>query len=198
MCEKLRLPAADRRARRADRGPDQALPAADPTDQARRQHPRRRLRGRQRRTGCAAAAGAARHGAQGDRAARLARRDRDLRAAEESERELLRMWRPGRRHEEATTSTAQARGEHRSRLSQPATRSRPIFSRRHARRGLHRRWQERRRSRARRARRRSGHPLALQHGVRIDAIRHAVTRNDRNPSSIFGAVVDRITQQVHF
>ena len=35
--------------------------------------------------------------------------------------------------------------------------------------------------------------LALQHGVSIAAIRHAVTRNGSEPASILGAVVDRIS-----
>jgi len=35
--------------------------------------------------------------------------------------------------------------------------------------------------------------LALQHGVPLEVIRHAITRNhDNTPSTIIGAVVDRI------
>ncbi|CAL8972795.1 hypothetical protein RHODGE_RHODGE_01008 [Rhodoplanes serenus] len=39
--------------------------------------------------------------------------------------------------------------------------------------------------------------LALQHGVPVDVIRHAVTRTAGDePSSIIGAVVDRLVQEV--
>ncbi|MBI5111842.1 MAG: hypothetical protein HZA68_07705 [Rhodovulum sp.] len=39
--------------------------------------------------------------------------------------------------------------------------------------------------------------LALQHGVPVDVIRHAVTRTAGDePSSIIGAVVDRLAQEV--
>ena len=34
--------------------------------------------------------------------------------------------------------------------------------------------------------------LALQHGVSIETIRHAVTRNGSEPSSIVGAVIDAL------
>jgi ribonucleoside-diphosphate reductase alpha chain len=35
--------------------------------------------------------------------------------------------------------------------------------------------------------------LALQHGVRLDVVRHAITRNaDGSPSSIIGAVLERL------
>ena len=37
--------------------------------------------------------------------------------------------------------------------------------------------------------------LALQYGVPLETLQHAVTRNDRNePTSIVGAVVDRLIQ----
>jgi hypothetical protein len=38
--------------------------------------------------------------------------------------------------------------------------------------------------------------LALQHGVSLDTIKHAVTRDGQNqPSSIVGAVVDRLNEE---
>lgn len=37
--------------------------------------------------------------------------------------------------------------------------------------------------------------LAIQHGVPIETIRHAITRNSQNePSSIIGAIVDRLAR----
>ena len=74
-------------------------------------------------------------------------------------------------------------------------RNRRLLPRRHARRSLHRRRQDRAGHPEYSPRRRRGDlSLALQHGVPIGAIRHAVTRNNNGEAaSILGAIVDRLT-----
>ena len=112
------------------------------------------------------------------------------------EKPRLRTRLRGRGHDQANPPPAPGRRDLRPAVLEPAVHGhRRFLCRRHARRSLHRRRQDRDRTSSRIARDAAVLlSLALQHGVPPETIRHAVTRGaSEEPASILGAVVDSIT-----